>query len=321
MYTGCQSKDNMDGTTSELEESFEIVTSQEVFEACGTKQKQHDNRLKNSEQIDGFSETNLDEVLIELRHLEERLYLWQEVRRNTILQLRGVADYLASIGHQTDMVRVVEAGGGLLASGLTVVGGIMTAATSGPATPVLIAAAGIGLVAGVTGGVASVTKTIFSSKPMETVLVAIEVDSAATSDLVNDIEILKVNNFLNKTASMLLSVGCVASGTKGLFDVARGTGPSKTILPLIEKVGPLFGESLNKQIARLLAETSGRVIAGTVTSVFGGVTMLLDLYHLKNGIKQLVLGGQEGSLRIRKIADTLEHGLNDFLEKDYDYID
>ena len=62
----------------------------------------------------------------------------------------------------------------------------------------------------------------------------------------------------------------------------------------------IFGENVNKEIVKLLARTSGQVLSGfkisistksqksyiylgTVTSVFGGVTMLWDMYQLKTG--------------------------------------
>ena len=47
----------------------------------------------------------------ELRQLEEKLFMWKEVRMNTISQLRKVADYMDSAGHQASMVQVVGAGG------------------------------------------------------------------------------------------------------------------------------------------------------------------------------------------------------------------
>jgi len=36
--------------------------------------------------------------------------------------------------------------------------------------------------------------------------------------------------------------------------------------------------------------TGGRVISGAVTSVFGGVTLLWDVYQLRGGVKELASG-------------------------------
>ena len=67
----------------------------------------------------------------------------------------------------------------MLAGGLTIAGGVMTILTAGAAAPVLIAGAGIGLASGITGGAATLTKKILSSKQMKRVEVAIEVGSVA----------------------------------------------------------------------------------------------------------------------------------------------
>ena len=107
----------------------------------------------------------------------------------------------------------------------------------------------------------------------------------------------------------------LASGTKGLLDVVRGATPGQTIVAGLETLGSIFGENVNKEIVKLLARTSGQVLSGTVTSVFGGVTMLWDMYQLKNGVQQLAGGGEEGAIQIREIANQLEEGLNEFSEK------
>ena len=107
----------------------------------------------------------------------------------------------------------------------------------------------------------------------------------------------------------------LASGTKGLLDVVRGATPGQTIVAGLETLGSIFGENVNKEIVRLLARTSGQVLSGTVTSVFGGVTMLWDMYQLKNGVKELAAGGEEGAIQIREIANQLEEGLMELSEK------
>ena len=37
-------------------------------------------------------------------------------------------------------------------------------------------------------------------------------------------------------------------------------------------------------------QTGGRVLSGAVTSVFGGVTLLWDIYQLRGGIQELAAG-------------------------------
>ena len=65
---------------------------------------------------------------------------------------------------------------------------------------------------------------------------------------------------------------------------------------------------------KLLARTSGQILSGSVTLVFGGVTMLWDMYNLKSGIKQLADGSEEGAGMIREIADQLEAALSEMTE-------
>ena len=41
---------------------------------------------------------------------------------------------------------------------------------------------------------------------------------------------------------------------------------------------------------KLVASTSGHVLAGAVNGVVGGVCMMIDMYQLKTGIEHLVDG-------------------------------
>merc|ERR1712106_1141529 len=123
---------------------------------------------------------------------------------------------------------------------------------------------------------------------------------------------------VTKVAGLVYTVGGLASGTKGLLDVVRGATPGQTIVAGLETIGSIFGENVNKEIVKLLARTSGQVLSGTVTSVFGGVTMLWDMYQLKNGVKELAAGGEEGAIQIREIANQLEEGLMEFTEQNVD---
>ena len=75
----------------------------------------------------------------------------------------------------------------MLAGGLTLAGGVMTVLTAGAALPVLAAGAGLGLASGLTGASAALSKKILSSKQMSRVQLAIEVDSAATQELVSEV--------------------------------------------------------------------------------------------------------------------------------------
>ena len=214
------------------------------------------------------------------------------------------------------MVQVVGSGGGVLAGGLTLAGGVMTVLTAGAALPVLAAGAGLGLASGLTGASAALSKKILSSKQMSRVQLAIEVDSAATQELVSEVETVKQDTRVRKVASVMITVGGLASSTKGLLDIVRGATPGQTILAGLGSLGQIFGENVNKEIVKVLARTSGQVLSGTVTSVLGGVTMLWDMYQLRAGLQRIVEGGgEEAAAQIRDIARQLEAGLREFSEQ------
>ena len=106
------------------DEEFTIISDEEVKQA----EKEEDLEEKFAAQDDEIERTidqikserlsveltekELTELVEELRHLEERLHLWREVRLNTILQLRQIADYIDSVARKTGIARVVGSSGG-----------------------------------------------------------------------------------------------------------------------------------------------------------------------------------------------------------------
>ena len=257
----------------------------------------------------------------ELRRLEEKLFMWKEVRLNTVVKLRSIADFMDSLGYQTNLAQVVGAGGGVLASGLTMVGGVMTVLTAGAAVPVLVAGAGLGLASGLTGGAAIITNKVISSKQMAFVDVAIEVDTAATNELAFEMENAKNIVKVARAAGVVFTVGGLATSTKGLLDIVRGVDPGQTILTSMETIGALVGENVNKEMGRMMMQASSSLLAGTVTSMFGGITMVWDMYQLRSGIQKLAQGGEEGASQIRNIANQLEEGLKQFFLKNQNDLD
>merc|ERR1712013_624993 len=323
-------KINKGRTEMETEEKLEL-DNDEIYSSeenvLNNAFKQQDKEIEESitkmveDDATDLDEKDIEAVVSELRHLEEKLHLWREVRQNTIIRLREIADYIDSVAKQTGVAKVVGSGGGVLAGGLTVVGGVMTVMTAGAALPVLVAGASLGLASGITGGAAAITKKVLNSQQMKRVEVAIEVDSAATKELATEVEAVRNDNRVQKVAGVVFTVGGLASGAKGLMDMVKGATPGQTIIAGLEAVGGIFGENVNKEIAKLVAQGAGKVLSGTVTSVFGGVTMLWDMYQLREGVKKLAEGGEEGAEEIRKIADQLEQGLTDFGAKDYSELD
>ena len=77
----------------------------------------------------------------------------------------------------------------------------------------------------------------------------------------------------------------------------------------------LVGENVNKEMGRMMVKAGSSVLAVTVTSMFGGMTMVWDMYQLRSGIQKLAQGGEEGARQIRNIANQLEEGLQQFFLK------
>ena len=148
--------------------SITIVNNSNCFENITSEYVQsHSNSVYDS--MLSPDEKKLGSAVWELRRLEEKLFMWKEVRKSTISDLRSIADYIESLGYQTNVAKVMGASGGVLASGLTIVGGVMTFVTAGTALPFLVAGAGLGLASGLTGSVATFRNKILSSRQMEKV--------------------------------------------------------------------------------------------------------------------------------------------------------
>ena len=123
--------------TEDTEEFTVIDPSEFSSDECKLFQDQDDVIESVMENFDGLqlelSQTDIDEVVTELRQLEEKLHLWREVRLKTIAELRDIADYIDKVAKQTGIAKVVGSGGGVLAGGLTLAGGVVTVLTAGAA--------------------------------------------------------------------------------------------------------------------------------------------------------------------------------------------
>ena len=108
--------------TLSMDETFEIIDQTEIDECQTASEKlMRTFELQNKEIIDDavqelgdyeLSEKDVNEIAAELRHLEERLHLWREVRRRTIERLREIADYMNHLDRKTGIVKLVGSGGG-----------------------------------------------------------------------------------------------------------------------------------------------------------------------------------------------------------------
>ena len=58
-------------------------------------------------------------------------------------------------------------------------------------------------------------------------------------------------------------------------------------------------------MGRMLVQASNSVLAGTVTSMFRGITMVWYMYQLRSEIHKLAQGGEEGARQLRNIVNQL----------------
>merc|ERR1712013_684684 len=92
-------------------EVFEIIDNDEIYSSgdnvLNNAFKQQDKEIEKSiikmveDDATDLDEKDIEAVVSELRHLEEKLHLWREVRQNTIIRLREIADYIDSVTKST----------------------------------------------------------------------------------------------------------------------------------------------------------------------------------------------------------------------------
>ena len=102
----------------------------------------HESELTNDPKIsDGEIEHLADDSEnLTLEVIEENFKSWIICREQTVGKLREIADYMESFTRKTTIAKAVGSGSGVLAGGLTVIGGALTIAATGgiAAVPMLI---------------------------------------------------------------------------------------------------------------------------------------------------------------------------------------
>ena len=279
-----------------------------------------------------MTDAEVDDIVSDLDVLEEKYKTWRENRLNTISQLQDIADYIDKvtknvgiakviaqqileeceniISTESLMSQVVGSSGGFSAGVLTLAGGVLTLTTAGAALPVLAAGLGLGVASGLTGGGATLSKHIIKSQQMSKCQRAIEDDSKSTEDLAREVKSVRSNlktRIKLDVGSLGVKVGNLVHSSQGLVQLSRGAAPGESFVVGAGTLASVFGKNFSDDVAKLLAGTGGRVIAGSVTVGVAGVTMAWDLYSLTNGIIKLVRGeGSQASRQIRSIANQLE---------------
>ena len=115
METKCDAeKQNIEQVNeNESIDDFLVITDKDVEEAdeeyveelFKEQDESIEQVIESIEDLD-LSENDIKDVVTELRHLEEKLHLWREVRMTTIKELREVADYIDSVSKKTGIAKV-----------------------------------------------------------------------------------------------------------------------------------------------------------------------------------------------------------------------
>lgn len=148
-----------EGTHWQPDDPFEIIKDSDIIEAKEGTDKVCDEDVvsaisKEAKEIqDALEKLGADPSLAELLGgLDREFSHWTEIRRATISNLRAIADYIESVSRKSGMAKMIGSGGGVLAGGLTIIGGALTIASMGAAFPLLVAGTSLGLASGVAGG-------------------------------------------------------------------------------------------------------------------------------------------------------------------------
>ena len=96
------SNDISDDSARLQTEDFEIIDNEEILAVHDSpKEKEIEEALAKLEgqNVEGLDKKDIVEVISELRHLEERLFLWVSVRKNTISRLREMPNTDSFFSH------------------------------------------------------------------------------------------------------------------------------------------------------------------------------------------------------------------------------
>merc|ERR1712141_378649 len=132
--------------------------------------------------------------------------------------------------------------------------------------------------------------------------------------LEEDISKLRANKkVVNKIAKdVIVSGGSAAYDSVQIFNLVAGkAGAANTLKAGIEATAQLLGEDIGKEVSKILLRTSGKVLSGGITVVFGSITMAYDIYKLSTEVRSIAT--KRAGDDIREIANQLEVALNSFL--------
>ena len=146
---------------------------------------------------------------------------------------------------------------------------------------------------------------------------ALEADQEATDKLEKQVVKLSQDDKVLKHVlkDLAKSGGSVSIGSVSLSSLltASSGGVFKKGL---EATAQIFGDDVAKEMSKMIAVTSGKIVSGSFTVVLGGVTMAYDIYKLTNQVEEMAKLGQDGASEIRTVAKQLEVALDELRKDD-----
>jgi len=127
----------------------------------------------------------------EVRNICATIQLVVVARQDTIAKLERAADYLDSVWLRCRVSKTMGTSVSLVGGGLTIAGGILTIATAGVATPVLIAGIATSSVGAATNIGTSIVEKLLNSKQIKDLNAAFDRDKMLTTKFERQIEEVK----------------------------------------------------------------------------------------------------------------------------------
>jgi len=171
----------------EVEEGDSASSEEEELETSALYKQEDDVQLV----LQASGEKARERFENEVRNICATIQLVVVARQDTIAKLERAADYLDSVWLRCRVSKTMGTSVSLVGGGLTIAGGILTIATAGVATPVLIAGIATSSVGAATNIGTSIVEKLLNSKQIKDLNAAFERDKMLTTKFERQIEEVK----------------------------------------------------------------------------------------------------------------------------------
>jgi len=185
----------------------------------------------------------------EVRNICATIQLVVVARQDTIAKLERAADYLDSVWLRCRVSKTMGTSVSLVGGGLTIAGGILTIATAGVATPVLIAGIATSSVGAATNIGTSIVEKLLNSKQIKDLNAAFERDKMLTTKFERQIEEVKRHQDSPHLSLLYYSIKQFLGADHLLMAILKEV--------LVEVLVDVKGEEEKKEMASLMNSKDG----------------------------------------------------------------